>query len=109
MENSDRVPTAAVGTSPVSEGHQHNEQSPSPDFRGAHGVIMQIENMGRGVFAVLVGGVILGVLLAGMALIRAESLADRVVLAEREARVAQERTADMKVELIRRGIPVSDH
>ena len=40
---------------------------------------------------------------------RIESLAERTVTAEREARVMQERWNDLKVELAKRGIPVSDH
>lgn len=87
----------------------HLEHSPQTDLSGAHGVVMQVENLGRGVYAVLVGGVILSALLAGMALIRTETALEEARIAEREARVLQERVADMKVELIRRGIPVSDH
>jgi hypothetical protein len=71
--------------------------------------VVQVETLGRGVYAVLVGGVILASILAGMALIRTEATADRAALAEREARVSQERWNDLKVELARRGIPVSDH
>lgn len=40
---------------------------------------------------------------------RVEVLVDRVATAEREARVMEERWNDLKVELVRRGIPVSDH
>ena len=40
---------------------------------------------------------------------RVEVLVDRVAKAETEARVMQERWNDLKVELARRGIPVSDH
>lgn len=40
---------------------------------------------------------------------RIENLSERAQLAEREARVATERWNDLKVELSRRGIPVSDH
>lgn len=40
---------------------------------------------------------------------RMQNLSDRVVTAEREARVMTERWNDLKVELVRRGIPVSDH
>ena len=40
---------------------------------------------------------------------RMQNLSDRVQVAEREMRVAQERYNDIKVELTRRGIPVSDH
>lgn len=41
--------------------------------------------------------------------IRIQALADRAQTAEREARVMQERWNDLKVELAKRGIPVSDH
>ncbi len=71
--------------------------------------VTQIETLGRGVYAVLVGGVILATLLAGMALIRTEATAEEARKAEREARVSQERWNDLKVELAKRGIPVSDH
>lgn len=40
---------------------------------------------------------------------RIENLSDRTILAERETRVMTERWNDLKVELARRGIPVSDH
>jgi len=40
---------------------------------------------------------------------RIENLSERAQLAEREARVATERWNDLKVELAKRGIPVSDH
>lgn len=40
---------------------------------------------------------------------RIQALSERTVLAEREARVMQERWNDLKVELAKRGIPVSDH
>jgi hypothetical protein len=81
----------------------------SPDLSGAHGVIFQVETMGKGVQAVLIGGVLLAALLAGMALIRTEATSERAAIAEREARVSQERWNDLKIELARRGIPVSDH
>lgn len=38
-----------------------------------------------------------------------ENLQDRVITAERESRVMQERWNDLKVELAKRGISVSDH
>lgn len=85
------------------------QDSPQANLQGAHGVVMQVEHLGKGVYAVLVGGVILAALLAGMALIRTEATAEEARKAEREARVMQERWNDLKVELARRGIPVSDH
>jgi hypothetical protein len=89
--------------------HAHNEQSPHTDLKGAHGFVIHVETLGKGVAAILIGGVILAVLLAGMALVRTEATADQARISEREARVAQERWNDLKVELAKRGIPVSDH
>lgn len=40
---------------------------------------------------------------------RFEELAAKFALVERENRVTQERWNDLKVELAKRGIPVSDH
>lgn len=40
---------------------------------------------------------------------RIQNLAERAQLAERESRVMEERWNDLKVELTKRGIPVSDH
>lgn len=40
---------------------------------------------------------------------RMQNLQDRVVTAERESRVMQERWNDLKVQLAARGIPTSDH
>lgn len=88
----------------------YNDRSPNCVDVQSHGAsIVQMEALGKGVYAVLVGGVILACMLAGMALIRTEATAERAALAEREARVSQERWNDLKVELARRGIPVSDH
>jgi hypothetical protein len=41
--------------------------------------------------------------------VRIEALSDRTRTAEREARVMQERWNDLKVELAKKGISVSDH
>lgn len=40
---------------------------------------------------------------------RIDAMSERASLAEREARVMQERWNDLKVELAKRGIAVSDH
>lgn len=60
--------------------------------------------------------VILAALSLGMTIVnpkiseaKVENLQDRVITAERESRVMQERWNDLKVELAKRGIPVSDH
>jgi len=85
------------------------QDSNQANLQGAKNFVLQVESLGKGVAAVLVGGVLLAVLLAGMALMRTEATAERAALAEREARVSQERWNDLKVELAKRGIPVSDH
>lgn len=89
--------------------HAHIERSIQVETQPHAASVTQIETLGRGAYAVLIGGVILAALLAGMALMRTEATADRAALAEREARVMQERWNDLKVELAKRGIPVSDH
>lgn len=60
--------------------------------------------------------VILSALSLGMTIVnpkisdaKVENLQDRVITAERESRVMQERWNDLKVELAKRGIAVSDH
>lgn len=40
---------------------------------------------------------------------RFDDLSDKYAIAERESRVLEERLSDMKVELVKRGIPLSDH
>lgn len=59
----------------------------------------------------LISGVALAISIMSIVLLqeRFASLEERYRLAEREARVATERVSDMKVELTRRGIPVTDH
>lgn len=91
----------------MNRGHIEHCIDVSPQPHSAS--VTQIETLGRGVYAVLVGGVILATLLAGMALIRTEATAEEARKAEREARVMQERWNDLKVELAKRGIAVSDH
>jgi signal transduction histidine kinase len=62
------------------------------------------------VVAILSGvSIALSVATARMADQRFEQLDSRYAISEREARVLQERVADMKVELVKRGIPLSDH
>lgn len=81
----------------------------APDLKGASGFVFHVESLGKfgaGVLILLTSGALL---LAGMAYVRTEATADQARLAEREARVAQERWNDLKVELVKRGIPVSDH
>jgi len=53
--------------------------------------------------------VLAGLIVAAGTEARMQNLSDRVVVAEREARVMEERWNDLKVELAKRGIPASDH
>lgn len=61
--------------------------------------------------ALIIASVALGAVLMvpGQQSAHIDALADQTARAEREARVMQERWNDLKVELARRGIPVSDH
>lgn len=62
------------------------------------------------VVAILSGvSIAMSVTTARMADQRFDQLAAKYAIAERESRVLQERVADMKVELVKRGIPLSDH
>lgn len=87
----------------------HIEHCPETNLSGAHGVVMQVENLGRGVYAVLIGGVILSSMLAGMALMRAEAISERASLAERQAALAREDIRIMQIALSRRGIETDEH
>lgn len=63
------------------------------------------------IIALILSAIALGFTLMNPQLIaaRMDAMNERTTLAEREARVMQERWNDLKVELARRGIPVSDH
>lgn len=63
------------------------------------------------IIALILAAMALGVSLMQPEVTKAkvENLQDRVQTAERESRVSQERWNDLKVELAKRGIPVSDH
>lgn len=75
--------------------------SPRTDHQSAS--VVQIES-GK-----LVPAVIILALLAGVGIGMSVMSMRESAKAEREARVMQERWNDLKVELVRRGIPVSDH
>lgn len=63
------------------------------------------------IIALVLASIALGAVLMipSMQASRMEATAAQAALAERESRVSQERWNDIKVELARRGIPVSDH
>lgn len=54
--------------------HAHVERSIQVTPQPHSASVTQIENLGRGVYAVLVGGVILAAIFSAMALVRAEGL-----------------------------------
>jgi hypothetical protein len=67
--------------------------------------VIQVETMGKGVQAVLIGGVILAALLAGMALTRVDVAVDAARKAERETRLQRLETDEMNVRLELAKIP----
>lgn len=89
--------------------HHEYEKSPVETVTAAEGANVNIMRIWLNEKGALILGIILVAILGAYALARAEAAADQARIAEREARVLQERVADMKIELIRRGIPVSDH
>lgn len=76
-----------------------------------HAVIHDRTGLYLSIIAIVLSAISLGVSLMQPAVTNAkvENLQDRVVTAERESRVMQERWNDLKVELAKRGIAVSDH
>ena len=89
--------------------HSHIERSVQVSPHPHSASVTQIETLGRGVYAVLVGGVILAALLAGMALMRAESVSDRALLAERQAAMAREDVRIMQIAMANHGISTDEH
>lgn len=86
---------------------QHD--SPHTNLEGAHGFVFHSETLGKGVAAVLIGGVILAVLLSGMALMRTETASRDARLAEREAKLAREDIVIIRAKLAERGINTDEH
>jgi hypothetical protein len=72
-------------------------------------LVMQVETMGKGVQAVLIGGVLLAALLAGMALMRTEAVSERAALAERQSMLAREDIRIMQIALATKGISTDEH
>lgn len=83
------------------------DASPNLSGEGSQATITQIES------SRLLPWIMLCCILSGGAIFTSVftyvTLSNEVRIAEREARVATERYNDIKVELVRRGIPVSDH
>lgn len=100
---------------PVSMGPREN----SPDLSGNTGAIAQggsatlHDRLGVyiAILALIIATLALGmvIMLPAQQAARVDMLADRAAKAEREARVMQERWNDLKVELAKKGIPISDH
>lgn len=91
----------------MNRGHIEHCIDVSPQPHSAS--VTQIETLGRGVYAVLVGGVILAALLAGMALMRTETATESARLAEREAKLAREDVRVLQAKLIEHGINPDEH
>lgn len=93
----------------MSEGHQHNERTGSPDLRHAQGFVFHVETLGKGVAAILIAGVLVAVLLAGMAFIRTEATAEQGRITERETKLLREDVRVMSIALARHGINTDEH
>lgn len=94
--------------------HSHDKSAKSEGGGSAassHSEIHDRTGLYLSIIAVILSALALGISLMQPSIIsaRVENLQDRVMTAEREARVMQERWNDLKVELARRGIAVSDH
>jgi hypothetical protein len=89
--------------------HAHNEASPHTNLEGAHGFVFHVENLGKGVAAVLIGGIILAALLSGMALMRTEAVAEQARYTERETKLLREDVRVMSIALARHGINTDEH
>lgn len=77
----------------------------------AHASVQDRAGLYIAIVALIIAAISLGISLMQPAVTNAtvENLQDRVQTAERESRVMQERWNDLKVELAKRGIPVTDH
>jgi hypothetical protein len=88
---------------------QHLEGSPHTDLRNAQGFVIHVETLGKGVAAILIGGVILAALLSGMALMRTEATAEGARITERETKLLREDVRVMSIALARHGINTDEH
>lgn len=96
-----KIAPESVYNAPVSNVGDNSPQAVINDRTGLYLAII----------AIVLSAISLGISLMQPAVTNAkvENLQDRVQTAERESRVMQERWNDLKVELAKRGISVSDH
>lgn len=89
----------------------HNAPSIGDHSPQAHASVQDRAGLYIAIVALVIAAISLGISLMQPAVTNAkvENLQDRVQTAERESRVMQERWNDLKVELAKRGISVSDH
>lgn len=98
-----KIAPEAVYNAPVSNV---GDNSPT-----AHASVQDRAALYVAIVALIIAALSLGMTIVNPRISEAkvENLQDRVITAERESRVMQERWNDLKVELAKRGIPVSDH
>jgi hypothetical protein len=72
-------------------------------------LVVQVETMGKGVAAILIGGVILAAMLAGMALMRTDVAIEQARVAERETKLAREDIRVMSIALASHGVNTDEH
>lgn len=101
--NEPRIAPESVHNAPTSTIGDYSPQA-SATIHDRTGLYLSI-------IALILSALALGITIVIPKLVEAEirNLRDRAVTAERESRVMQERWNDLKVELAKRGIPVSDH
>lgn len=84
----------------------HLEHSPHVDLKDAHGFVFHVESpLGKGVAAILIAGVLVAVLLAGMAYMRTDVATEAARKAERETRLQRLEIDEMNVRLALAKIP----
>lgn len=95
--------------------NRSTEGSPTLSGSGNQQQAFNIVDAGRLFWPIIILALIAGVSLAVslMTVVQMDSrfdqLSSQYAITERESRVLQERLNDMKVELVKRGIPLSDH
>jgi hypothetical protein len=106
--------TKTENGTPVSSGdssHCTDNSVSGRDSSHVNNVKIDISDRTLGVLAIIIAVLAIGmiIMLPAQQHARVEVLGEQAAKAEREARVMQERWNDLKVELAKRGIPVSDH
>lgn len=107
MPESPELSSNPVSDDPPSMNRQHD--SPHTNLEGAHGFVFHVETLGKGVAAILIGGIILAVLLAGMALMRTEATSEQARYTERETKLLREDVRVMSIALARHGVNTDEH